>query len=82
MNELEPERDPRVRADGSPHDCFVCGHRVPYNRATNDPHFVRGPLDIFLAAHGACLNGRKEFDIATRFQQALWAALVGKKERT
>jgi len=73
--------DPRLAAPGERHDCFVCARPVPYNRATNDPHFVTGPLDIHLAAHGSCLSGRTPFDIATRYQSALWAALMGKKER-
>lgn len=67
---------------GAVRDCFVCAKKVYPNREKNDPHFVSGPTEIKLAAHGSCLNGRTPFDISTRYQKALWAALMGKKERT
>ena len=75
--------DGRIRLPGAPRECFVCGHRVEPNAATNDPHLVGSPRagNIQLAAHGACLSGLAGWEIAARYQKAVWAACVGKKER-
>lgn len=77
----EPD-DPRIRLDGGRHDCFICGRCVEYNAALNDPHWVGSPRtgNVQLAAHGKCLNGMAEWELAARYQKAVWAALLGKKE--
>lgn len=76
--------DARIRLDGERRDCFVCGHPVEPNALLNDPHVVGSPKagGIELAAHGSCLSGLPSWEIASRYQKAVWAALVGKKERT
>lgn len=76
--------DARIRLDGWLRDCFMCGKTCYPDPVRNDPHFVSSPKagNIQLAAHGSCLNGREEWEIAARYQRAVFAAVTGGKERT